>query len=276
VARELSSIISELGNVYDPQRQLVQQQQQALEPALQAEQAGLESAKTDAFQAITEAANRRGMFYSGVPIAEQAKYTGGTFLPAVANLRSKYQQQRFNLQDTLNKIQQEQYSQAYGIRQKELDTEEQQRQFNAQLAAQRSAGGGGGYATPSFGYGGGAGAAGSYRAAPKQGGGFAFTDADGNPISAATYAAATGIPFRNLLQNMANQGDQGAKAALNFVGGDYRYDPNKIGQGNNAAIYNALVWGTNLPQASAPKAAQGRPQFTQAPTPLYKSIPGMR
>lgn len=273
MARELSSIISELGNVYDPQRQLVQQQQQALEPALQAEQAGLEAAKSDAFQAITEAANRRGMFYSGVPLAEQAKYTGSTFLPAVANLRSKYQQQRFNLQDALNKIQQEQYSQAYGIRQKELDTEEQQRQFNAQLAAQRSAGGGGGYAMPSFGGGGGAAAA-SYRAAPKQGGGFAFTDPNGNPISAATYAAATGIPFRNLLQNMANQGDQGAKAALNFVGGDFRYDPSKIGQGQNAAIYNALVWGTNLPQANVPRPAQGRPQFVRAPRGL--SIPGVR
>jgi hypothetical protein len=267
--------MSELGSVYDPQRQLVKQQQEAIDPAMQAQEAGLMAAKTDAFQSINEGANRRGLFYSGVPLAEQAKYTGSTFLPAVANLRSKYQQQRFNLQDALNQIQKEQSSQAYGIRQKELDTEEQRRQFDAQLAAQRSAaGGGGGGFSPSFGGGAGGGAGASYRATPKQGGGFAFTDADGQPISAATYAAATGIPFRNLLQNMANQGDQGAKSALNFVGGDYGYDPNKISQGNNAAIYNALVWGTNLPQANAPRAAQGRPQFVQPARGL--TIRGMR
>ena len=144
--------MSELGSVYDPQRQLVKQQQEAIDPAMQAQEAGLMAAKTDAFQSINEAANRRGMFYSGVPLAEQAKYTGSTFLPAVANLRSKYQQQRFNLQDALNQIQKEQSGQAYGIRQKELDTEEQRRQFDAQLAAQRAAaGGGGGGFSPSFG-----------------------------------------------------------------------------------------------------------------------------
>ncbi len=76
----------------------------------------------------------------------------------------------------------------------------------------------------------------------KQGNGFAFVNEFGNPISAATYAATKGIPFRDLLGIMAKQGDTGATAALGFTGNDYGYDPGKIG--NNSALYNALVWGT--------------------------------
>lgn len=164
MARELSQIISELNNVYDPQRQTVRQQQEAIDPALQAEEKGLEYAKNDAFQGITDTANRRGLFYSGIPIAEQQKYTGGTYLPAVANLRGKYQQQRFNLQDTLNKIQSDQYNQAYGVRQKEVDADNEMAKFREQLAAQErasraAAAGGGGGASPSFNLGGGGGAA---------------------------------------------------------------------------------------------------------------------
>lgn len=135
---------------------------------MQAEEQGLNQAKTDAFQGITDQANRRGLFYSGVPIAEQAKYTGATFLPAVANLRSRYAQQKFDLTNALNKVTTDQYTQAYGVRQHELDLEEQQREFDRKMAAQaaadaanRAASGGAGVASPSFGYGGDAGGGGS-------------------------------------------------------------------------------------------------------------------
>lgn len=242
MARELTAILSELNNIYDPQRQSVRQQQEAIDPALQAEEKGLEYAKRDAFDQISNTANRRGMFYSGMPIAEEQRYTGGTYLPALANLRGKYQQQRFNLNDTLNKIQSDQYNQAYGIRQKELDAEEEQRRFDAQLAAQAAAsrGGGAGY-SPSFG----AGAAQEgpgYGMSKRANGGYNFVGPNGQAVSAATYAAATGIPFRTLLQQMANGGDAGARAALGFVGDDFGYNPNKIG--NNSGLYNNLVWGT--------------------------------
>lgn len=75
------------------------------------------------------------------------------------------------------------------------------------------------------------------------GGGFAFTN-NGQAISAAQYAKLTNTPFRTLLQQMSNKGDSGAKQALNFVGNDFGYDPTKINNGNNASLYNALVWGT--------------------------------
>lgn len=215
MARELSQIISELNNVYDPQRQTVRQQQEAIDPALQAEEKGLEYAKNDAFQGITDTANRRGLFYSGIPIAEQQKYTGGTYLPAVANLRGKYQQQRFNLQDTLNKIQSEQYNNAYGIRQKEVDADNEMARFREQLAAQerasaaaaRASSGGGGGAAPSFNLGGGSQAP----MAPK-------------------------LTLRQTWQQQAKAGDWNAQVALNYAGDDGRFD----GAVNSKSEYDIL------------------------------------
>lgn len=80
-----------------------------------------------------------------------------------------------------------------------------------------------------------------YQMTQRAGGGFNFTH-NGKAISAATYAMGTNTQFRTLLQTMANKGDTGAKSALNFVGNDYGYNPNAIG--NNGNLYNALTWGT--------------------------------
>lgn len=87
-----------------------------------------------------------------------------------------------------------------------------------------------------------------YQMTQRAGGGFNFTN-NGKAISAAEYAQANGIAFRDLLTHMAQSGDSGAKAALGFVGNDFRYDPSKISAGGNANIYNALTWGTGLPGA---------------------------
>lgn len=76
------------------------------------------------------------MLYSGLPIAEEQRYTGSQYLPAVANLRAKYSSQKFGLQDAIAKITSDQYNQAYGVRQGELKVDEDRRQFQEQLAAQ--------------------------------------------------------------------------------------------------------------------------------------------
>lgn len=153
MARPLGQILSELNSVYDPQRQVYNSQISNLDPMQVEEQKGLEAAKQDSFQQITDTANRRGLFYSGIPIAEQQKYTGATYLPAVANLRSRYAQQRFNLQDALAQITRDQYLKGQDIWQTELSRDEAARQ-----AAAARAGAGG--ASPSFGFGGGGGGGG--------------------------------------------------------------------------------------------------------------------
>lgn len=137
MARALEQILQELNSVYDPQRQNYNAQIQSLDPAMQAEEKGLQQAKTDAFQDINTGANRRGLLFSGIPIDEQAKYTGAQFLPAVANLKSRYAQQRFNLQDALNNVNLEQRK--YG---QSLYNDEVSQDLAREAAARAGSGGG--------------------------------------------------------------------------------------------------------------------------------------
>ena len=222
-----------------------------------AEQQGLEAVKKDSFQQITDQANRRGLFYSGLPIAEEQKYTASSFLPAVANLRSRYTTQKFNLQDAISKIAQDQYSKGQEIYQTELNRDEEQRQFNERLRASSAASGSGGtgYASPSFGGGyteptptpaGGGQVQGQYtgmalRVPGNPGAGFAFRDGRGNQANALQYSQAQQIPFRTLLQQMANAGDSGARTALQFVGDDGNADPRKVTSPALANLYTALT-----------------------------------
>lgn len=245
MARPLDQILGELNAVYNPQKDVINSQIGALDPQQQEEQKGLEAAKQDAFGQITQQANRRGLFYSGIPVAEEQKYTGASFLPAVANLRSRYAQQRFNLQNALADLTKDQYLKGQDIYQTEMNRDAEDRRAAANRAA---------LASPSFGGGQVQGATSGYGYQQKADKGFAFVDQNGRPISAASYAAATNTPFRDLLQWMANQGDAGAKNALGFVGNDFGYDPRKLGTRGN--LYNSLVWGTpyqdNMPIRSLP------------------------
>lgn len=157
MARALEDIIRELNSVYDPQRDVYKQQIGTLDPLLASEEQGLQAQKKDEFEQITNRANRRGLFYSGIPVAEEQRYIGSSFLPAVANLKGKYATQRFNLQDAIAKITESQQLKAYDVRQNELNLEEEQRQFNARLAAEEaarraSASAGAGSASPSLGF----------------------------------------------------------------------------------------------------------------------------
>lgn len=121
----------------------------------------------------------------------------------------------------------------------EAEQAESKRQFDARMAEARRQGGSGGI-SPTFGGGG-------YGMRQRADKGFDFVDSSGRSVSAATYSAATGIPFRQLLQQMANAGDSGARQALGFVGDDYRYDTSKIRPGVTSLgilnLYKALTWG---------------------------------
>lgn len=133
----LNDILNSLNQVYSPQRDVVNQQLGALPQQYSAQMAGLDQAKTNAFSDIVSGSNARGVLYSGVPINEQAKYVGSTYLPKVAALKGQEQQQTFALQDALNKIQQNQYNQAYGIQQNQSQQEAQAASEQAKLAQQQ-------------------------------------------------------------------------------------------------------------------------------------------
>lgn len=144
MARALSQIMAELNSVYNPQRDLYNTQLQSIDPQMQAEEQGLQAAKADSFGEIQTMANRRGLNFSGIPLQEQAKYTGQSFLPAVANMKAKFAQQKFNLQDAIAKIFQDQQRDAYSIYDQEVQRDQQAEAARAARAAASSA-------APSFG-----------------------------------------------------------------------------------------------------------------------------
>lgn len=271
--RTLASILSELDSSgYSNQVNTLKKKQSEIPNAVRIEEGALDAKKDQAYGDILNGARRRGtgVAFGGIPLGEQAKYAATEYMPALARLKQSGREQALSLEDAINQIYDKRNAFGYQIKQGEDQLFESRRQFDTNLAFQReqaleqsrqaaraaaaasfspSLGGLGGGQTP-------ASSAGVFQRKDK---GFDFKDAYGNPISAAAYAAGAGISFRQLLQTMANQGDAGAKSALGFVGDDFGYNPQKIG--NNKALYNSLVWGTN--KALGAGAGSG-PAFTNS------------
>ncbi len=154
MARTIEQITAELNSVYQPQVDQVNQQLAALPAYYQAQTEGLNVAKDNAFRDITGQASARGMVYSGMPIQEQTRYTGEKYLPALAQLSQQKNEKTYGFQSQLTDIYGKRLSQAQALQQQELDREEQarqaeadrqqkERQFQQQLRASRSSGGGG-------------------------------------------------------------------------------------------------------------------------------------
>lgn len=220
MARTLDQIMQSLAPSYDQQTGLVKQQLDAIPGQEQATLAGLDQAKTNAFDQVRSDANARGVLYSGAPINEQQKYLGSTYLPALANVKAASQQDRYKLQSSLADIAQRRNAQAQDIHGGEVRTDqdnayrqqqfqyEQQKQaqdmalrrqdmaFRQQIASQRA-----------------------QRAAPDPAKGFRFisddkglnfTDAGGRPLTAAQYFTAKNGDFSsvvNALQSSRNSKD---------------------------------------------------------------------
>lgn len=228
--------MTELNPYYDRSRTLVQGQIDAIPGQADAEVAGLDAKLTRANSDILDGARRRGLGFSGIPVAEQAQYAATDYAPAVARTRSNAMTQRTTLMEALNGLGREQRTQGQSILDTEMARElqqqqlaEQQRQFNENLAFQKSQAASAGSGI-SLGGGGGLGGRGGGEAvasAPviqrSANGGFNFYDPAGKPITAAAYAAATGTPFRTLLARMAGDGDSNARLALNYVGDDAKF-----------------------------------------------------
>lgn len=276
--RTLQQILSELNRATNPQVASLRQRQSLIPQQIASEEQGLQAKQTQAFGDILSGFRQRGLGFSGIPGAEQAKYTSTEFLPALARLRQTGQENARSLEDAILGIRAQNMQSAQGLRQADLDRAQQWRIAKLQDAAARRAAAAAN-AVPSLGGvldglfgGGGNQKQPSATAKQRKDKGFNFTDANGKPISAAQYAAATGQNFRALLKTLAEAGDRGAKLALGFVGNDYKYDPSKINSSQRAKLYNALTWGVkDLPRAryTAPVPRYGRygmytnPQGTQ-------------
>jgi len=139
-------IYSELGNVYNPSANLYQQQIDAIPTQTAAAVSQADAKKDLAYEQITNSARQRGMGFSGIPIAEQAKYNATEYAPAIANLKSNAEANRVSLLEAMNSLNRDRRTQAQSIYDNNMsrDLAERQfqesiRQFNEQLAAQRAA-----------------------------------------------------------------------------------------------------------------------------------------
>lgn len=240
MARTFDQVLAEITAKSDPQRQLVLGQIADLPTQQAAEEAALGAKKDAAYEDILNGARRRGLGFAGIPLGEQAKYNATDYAPAVANLKSSFNNRKTTLESALADYGKQDYMNAQDIYGRDRAFEEQQRQFNEQQAfardqanrqvAQSSA-------LASL-YGGGAGAAaqtaktvGNMVAKP-QGGGFAFTDPKGQSISAAKFAQLNGADISDVLQHMGMQGDAYAANAYNWLqrvkGMDIANTPQKL------------------------------------------------
>lgn len=135
MAQGIEDILKELDAGYNPAKQAINDQIAQLQPQADQQVQGLKAQQSNAFNDITNGARDRGMGFSGIPLDEQAKYTAGTFLPAVANVQASVNNSKNSLLDSLNNLNIQQRTQAYGIRDNQATLEEQKRQFDAQQAA---------------------------------------------------------------------------------------------------------------------------------------------
>lgn len=260
MARTLDQILAELAPVYNPQIQSVQKRQAMIPGQIKAEEQGLQAKQTQAFDDILGGARRRGLGFSGIPLGEQARYTSTEYLPALARLRQSGREQAMSLEDAILGIQERRGSQAQGIYQAEQDRALAAKQnaalsniFNQPPPKQATA-----------------------KMQQRKDKGFNFQSPDGKPISAAQYSQLTGVPFRTLLQEMANAGDAGAKQALGFVGDDYGVNSGKLnsgGSGDVAKILNALLWGVNNASYNGMASLPGLKTVTGSSSGLSGSIP---
>lgn len=240
--RTLQQVLTEMDGVYAPQVDSIRQRQAAIPGQIQAEEQGLQAKQETAFGDILAGARRRGtgVAFGGIPAGEQAKYTATEYLPALARLRQSGREQAMSLEDAILGINERKYSMGQNIYSQETQMAEQRRQFDEQMKAQReqaarAAAASANTFAPTLGGNTVAPAAQTPRYTFKNGtdgkGGFAFYDAAGRPISAYTYAQATGTNFANLVQKMAAAGDLGARTALSGPGINTK-----------SASYNALAW----------------------------------
>lgn len=109
--------MAQLDPAYSGSRNLYQQQIAALPGQAQSQVAALDAAKTNSFRDINTGANSKGLAFSGIPIAEQSRYLGEKYLPAVAGVQQSQNQQQMTLQQALAQLEQDRYKTALGTQQ---------------------------------------------------------------------------------------------------------------------------------------------------------------
>ena len=233
MARTFDQVLADITKQSDPQRQTILNTVADLPNQLAAEETSLAAKKDQAYDDILGGARRRGtgVAFGGIPLSEQAKYNATEYAPAVARMKSGFNDRKSSLELALADIGKNDYSNAYNIFNTERSFEEQQQQFNEQQRAARAAaaaeqGNANAYLQMQrdmMGAGGAGVGAPAAAKMTKTAKGFNFVDGTGRGINAAQYAQLAGVGYRDLLSQMAKAGDKNAQLALRYVGNDGKF-----------------------------------------------------
>ncbi len=140
--KTLGQINKELSSIYDPYAKNIQARQSMIPEQIKSEESGLQAKQEQAFGEILGGARRRGLGFSGIPLAEQAKYTSTEYLPALARLRQSGREQSMSLEEALLGLRRDRATQAqsmfdanrnYDLANRQF--KESVRQFNEQMRA---------------------------------------------------------------------------------------------------------------------------------------------
>lgn len=134
MAATLDQVLASLQSVYQPQLDSVSQQQAALPAQYDAQAQGLQAQQQNAFGSILDSARSRGtgVAFGGIPLQEQAQYTAGTYLPALANLQTAQTQQQQSLADQINSINEDKFNTGNNLYQFGVNQDYQQQQLAEQ------------------------------------------------------------------------------------------------------------------------------------------------
>lgn len=219
--QSLDQILAQLDPAYAPQRTLFQQQQALIPGQTQTALTGLEATKQNAFRDVNTGANSKGLAFSGIPAAEQTRYLGEKYLPAVAGVTQDAQKQSLTLAQSLAQLESDKRLKGIDTQQgqqKSLDAyleAERTRQFQAQqnaldrqAAAAKASSSGGltAYQAAQLAKD----AANQFKIKTLKSGNYSATGPNGAPISVFQYSQNTGNSFLDLLRNSGSAYDRKA------------------------------------------------------------------
>lgn len=127
--RSLDQVLAELGTAYNPQIDLIRKQQSLIPEEIAGEEQGLQAKQAQSFEDIVSGARRRGIGFSGIPLAEQARYTSTEFLPALARLKQSGRQKALSLEEAILGINERRNAMAHQLRQGDVDNDFRERNF---------------------------------------------------------------------------------------------------------------------------------------------------
>lgn len=136
--RDLQALIAEQTASLKPQYDLIENDIVGNATAGAAQEAGLGARKDKAFKQIGQSSQDKGMFFSGFTPNEEAEYTAGTYLPALAQLQATIASTRSNLLGKKAELGKSAFDTATNIREQDISTKnswdaaERQRAFQAE------------------------------------------------------------------------------------------------------------------------------------------------